>query len=92
MSTNQLQLREIDLKVLFNSSPGQKKLMLGVNEERKREFLVRINGKWLEGTFMTRPPHPQVLFYPVEWNPAGHEVTYGAGWEGIWEIIEYNHI
>ncbi|MDP7367488.1 MAG: hypothetical protein QGH83_09545 [Candidatus Pacebacteria bacterium] len=92
MTTNQLQLREVDLKILFNSHLGQKKMMLGVGEEKKREFLVKINSKWLSGTFYTQPPFPQVLFGPVDWNPSGHELGVAYGWEGIWEVIKYSHI
>ena len=88
MLTNQPRLREINLGVLFNSNLGQKKISLRVGEDIKREYLVRINNKWLAGTFYTKSPHPQILFGPVEWNPSGHELNEGKGWEGIWEIIE----
>jgi hypothetical protein len=84
MIRDPLSLREVNLDILLKSNNGQKRMMLCVGSGE--EFLARIHGKWLEGTFMVRPPHPQVLFYPVDWNPAGHEVSYGLGWEGIWKI------
>lgn len=69
----------------MKSKSGQKRMTLNVDYPGER-FLVRINGKWLEGSFTVAPSFPQVLFYPVDWNPAGHEVSYGRGWEGIWQI------